>query len=99
MSSEHFLLAPRTKSQTILSFSDELWFFIEFQKCHKQLETWIGKHFVPNPEQELTFRHGTLDKIWLGGLVNPAALITSLKHEKAASCECSIEDVSMIIYL
>jgi hypothetical protein len=51
------------------------------------------------PEQELTFRHGTLDKIWLGGLVNPAALVFSLKHEKAASCECSIEDVSDITFI
>ena len=71
----------------------------EFQRSHKQLETWIGKHFVPSPEQELTFRLGTLDKIWLGGLVNPAALITSLKHEKAASCECSIEDVSLVSHI
>ena len=74
-------------------------FFIEFQRCHEQLETWIGKHYVPSPEQELTFRLGTLDKIWLGGLVNPAALITSLKHEKAASCECSIEDVCICNFM
>jgi hypothetical protein len=73
-------------------------FFVEFQRCHTQLETWIGKRYVPNPDQELSFRRGTLNQIWLGGLVDPAALVASLKHEKAASCECSIEDVSVITF-
>lgn len=71
--------------------------FVEFQRCHKQLENWIGQHYAPNPEQELMFKHGALDRIWLGGLVNPAALMTSLKHEKASSCECSIENVSLLV--
>ena len=86
-------MRQRHKRSSVLC---NLIFFAEFQKCHGQFETWIGKHYVAGQEQELTFRRGTLDKIWLGGLVNPGALLTSLKHEKAASCECSIKDVSVL---
>jgi hypothetical protein len=36
---------------------------------------------------------GTLRKIWLGGLVNPCALFTALRQEKAVICNKYIDEV------
>ena len=41
---------------------------------------------------------GRLEKLWLGGLVNPAAFLMSLKLEKAISCDCPLEKVYIEIY-
>ena len=73
--------------------------FAEFQKCHNQLEKWLQNGYVLNPQHESILCRGRLDKIWLGGLVNPAAILTSLKYEKAISCGWDIEHVCSYIIL
>ena len=50
---------------------------------------------VPNPNSEPLVGRGQLTSVWLGGLANPAALVTSLKHEKAAMVGCRVDEVKL----
>ena len=38
--------------------------------------------------------HERLETIWLGGLVNPRALFTALRQEKAVLANCLIDEVN-----
>ena len=60
---------------------------------HKQLSDWVRRGIVPNPNSEPLVGRGQLTSVWLGGLANPAALMTSLRHEKAAMIGCTVDEV------
>ena len=53
---------------------------------------------VPNPNSEPLIGRGQLTSVWLGGLANPVALITSLKHEKAAMVGCRVDEVKLYFF-
>ena len=53
---------------------------------------------VPNPNSEPLVGRGQLTSVWLGGLANPAALVTSLKHEKAAMVGCRVDEVKLYLF-
>jgi hypothetical protein len=46
-------------------------------------------------DENPTIAAGRLSKIWLGGLVNPQALLTALKQEKAILTNNRVDDVSI----
>ncbi|KAL8618506.1 hypothetical protein ACOMHN_000651 [Nucella lapillus] len=57
-------------------------------KRHKQLHGWVKRRMVPTFDStgrlmEQSIGRGRLTSVWLGGLVNPQALLTSLQQEKA----------------
>ena len=53
---------------------------------------------VPNPNSEPLVGRGQLTSVWLGGLANPAAVVTSLKHEKAAMVGCRVDEVKLYLF-
>ncbi|XP_066025345.1 uncharacterized protein [Pocillopora verrucosa] len=67
----------------------------DFNRRHKQLNEWVRRGVVPNPNSEPLVGRGQLTSVWLGGLANPAALVTSLKHEKAAMVGCRVDEVEL----
>ncbi|KAK3108743.1 hypothetical protein FSP39_014630 [Pinctada imbricata] len=68
------------------------------KKRYDQLNMWVKKSMVP------TFKNGVIDnsniaagrlnKVWLGGLVNPQGLLVAFQQEKAIISNCSIHDVT-----
>ncbi|XP_071959570.1 uncharacterized protein [Antedon mediterranea] len=52
-------------------------------KRHGQLKSWVKEGKVPTRSRNIEFPHGHLMSVWMGGLVNPMAVITALCHEKA----------------
>ena len=61
------------------------------------MKKWIKNGLVPRQGAsmdpgEIVFR-GKLRSIWLGGLYNPAALLTALKHEKAILSDTTYDQV------
>ena len=67
----------------------------DFSRRHKQLSDWVRRRIVPNPNSEPLIGRGQLTSVWLGGLANPGALMTSLRHEKAAMVGCSVDEVGL----
>lgn len=63
----------------------------DLSQRHKQLSDWVRRGIVPNPNSEPLVGRGQLTSVWLGGLANPGALMTSLRHEKAAMFGCAVE--------
>lgn len=66
---------------------------------YNQLHTFVKCGMVPTfvdgvMGENPVIGHGRLNKLWLGGLVNPEALLTAIKQEKAVVTGCSIDDVS-----
>lgn len=43
-----------------------------------------------------TIAAGHLGKVWLGGLVNPQALLVAIRQEKAIVAQCSMSEVKII---
>ncbi|XP_062610301.1 uncharacterized protein LOC134272083 isoform X2 [Saccostrea cucullata] len=70
----------------------------DLKKRYKQLHTWVKHSMVPvfkdgileNP----TIAAGRLGKVWLGGLVNPQALLVAIRQEKAIVAHCSMSEIS-----
>ncbi|XP_033103095.1 dynein heavy chain 9, axonemal-like [Anneissia japonica] len=52
-------------------------------KRHGQLKSWVKEGKVPTRSRGTTYPHGHLVSVWMGGLVNPTAVITALRHEMA----------------
>ena len=73
-------------------------FQTDFNRRHKQLNEWVRRGVVPNPNSEPLVGRGQLTSVWLGGLANPAALVTSLKHEKAAMVGCRVDEVKLYLF-
>lgn len=72
------------------------------QKRYDQLQSFVKCGMVPtftdgvlgeNP----VIGHGRLTKIWMGGLVNPGALLASIRQEKAIVSMCNIDDVRFFL--
>ena len=74
------------------------------QKKYDQLYSWVKCGMVPTYqdgqfiEENPVISRGRLSNVWLGGLVNPQALLTALRQEKAVVSKCHLSDVSMRIY-
>ncbi|XP_056010102.1 uncharacterized protein LOC125667097 [Ostrea edulis] len=70
----------------------------DLKKRHNQLHNWVKHSMVPvfkngileNP----TIAAGRLGKVWLGGLVNPQALLVAIRQEKAIVAQCSMAETS-----
>lgn len=45
-----------------------------------------------------TAARGKLTSVWLGGLVNPQALLTVIRREKASLAKVNLEDVCFQIF-
>lgn len=61
------------------------------------MKRWIKSGLVPKQNSSLepadmVFR-GKLKTVWLGGLYNPSALLTALKHEKAILANTTYDQV------
>ena len=75
------------------------------QKKYDQLYSWVKCGMVPTYqdgqfiEENPVISRGRLSNVWLGGLVNPQALLTALRQEKAVVSKCHLSDVSMRIHL
>ena len=67
--------------------------FPDLNRRHRQLNEWVRRGIVPHPSSEPLVARGQLSSVWLGGLANPGALMTSLKHEKAAMLGCAVDEV------
>ena len=72
---------------------------LDLIKRHAQMMDWIKHGMVPvyksghrTPES-----HGQLRKIWTGGLVNPRALFTALRQEKAVLEGWKIDQVNLVL--
>lgn len=71
--------------------------FVDLKKRHNQLHNWVKHSMVPvfkngileNP----TIAAGRLGQVWLGGLVNPQALLVAIRQEKAIVAQCSMAEV------
>ena len=74
------------------------------QKKYDQLYSWVKCGMVPTYqdgqfiEENPVISRGRLSNVWLGGLVNPQALLTALRQEKAVVSKCHLSDVSMRIH-
>ncbi|XP_052060514.1 uncharacterized protein LOC127700861 isoform X4 [Mytilus californianus] len=68
------------------------------KKRHKQLYDFVRHGMIPtykdDGDDNPIIASGRLTKIWLGGLVNPQALLTSLKQEKAIVTNTRVDDMS-----
>jgi len=53
----------------------------------------IQEGVVPKVSSDPVLGKNRIKSIWLGGLAYPGAIITSLKHEKAAVSDCSVNEV------
>ena len=74
------------------------------QKKYDQLYSWVKCGMVPTYqdgqfiEENPVISRGRLSNVWLGGLVNPQALLTALRQEKAVVSKCHLSDVSMRVH-
>lgn len=71
----------------------------DMKKRYDQLKGFVRCGMVPTFNDGIigenpVIGHGRLTSVWLAGLVNPEALLTALKQEKAVVSQCSIDDVS-----
>ena len=71
---------------------------------HKQLHGWVKRGMVPTFDhngqmKEQAIARGRLTSVWLGGLVNPQALLTAMQQEKAVLVNKSIDEVSVCVYV
>ena len=69
--------------------------FLDFKKRHRQMAGWVKQRMIPvfqdgrcTPES-----HGVLRSVWLGGLVNPTALLMAMRQEKAVLAGCMVDQV------
>ena len=67
--------------------------FADLTRSHHQLLTWIKQGLGPKPNAEPILGKGNLETIWLGGVMNPGALVSALRHERAASEGCALDQV------
>ena len=77
--------------------------FQDLNKRHGQLNRWVRRGMVPTfnlrnsgrlgQSQPSTIARGQLTSVWLGGLVNPGALLTALRQERAILARADLEDV------
>ncbi|XP_078672103.1 uncharacterized protein LOC144911712 isoform X1 [Branchiostoma floridae x Branchiostoma belcheri] len=83
----------RPSSHTILSWLEDL------QERYKQLHDWVKRGIVSRepdrPTSQPQLSHGQLTSVWLGGLVNPAALFTALRQEKAVQLEVPVSKITL----
>eukprot|EP00105_Crassostrea_gigas_P044993 XP_019929141.1 PREDICTED: dynein beta chain, ciliary isoform X4 [Crassostrea gigas] len=81
---------PSTHS--LVSWLDDL------KKRHDQLHNWVKHNMVPifknGTLENPTIAAGHLGKVWLGGLVNPQALLVAIRQEKAIVAQCSMSEIS-----
>ena len=59
------------------------------------MHNWVKRKMVPvfDPNKGSPVCQGMVRSLWLGGLVNPKALFTALKQEKAVISNCLIDQV------
>ncbi|XP_076457719.1 uncharacterized protein LOC143291635 isoform X3 [Babylonia areolata] len=87
---------PNTQpcTHSLLSWLDDL------AQRHKQLHAWVKRRMVPTFDDrgrmvEQSIGRGRLTSVWLGGLVNPQALITALRQEKAVLVNKSVDQITL----
>nr|XP_022320176.1 dynein beta chain, flagellar outer arm-like isoform X6 [Crassostrea virginica] len=70
----------------------------DLKKRHNQLHNWVKHSMVPvfknGTLENPTIAAGRLGKVWLGGLVNPQALLVAIRQEKAIIAQCSMSEIS-----
>ncbi|KAK6172547.1 hypothetical protein SNE40_016179 [Patella caerulea] len=70
----------------------------DLRKRHQQLHGWVKRGMVPTYKDGVLVENpaiarGQLVSVWLGGLVNPQALLTALRQEKAIISKKSVQQV------
>ncbi|KAH9514966.1 hypothetical protein Btru_021541 [Bulinus truncatus] len=85
---------PNTQpcTHSLTSWLDDL------TKRYQQLNRWVRRSMVPTftngqVTENYTVARGHLTTLWLGGLVNPQALLTAFRQEKAILSGASVDDV------
>ena len=66
------------------------------------MHVWVKQGMVPifRDGHETPVSHGSLRSVWLGGLVNPGALFTALRQEKAVLTNTLVDEVKfLMIYI
>ena len=73
--------------------------FSDMKKRHGQMKLWVKQRMVPvfDGSKEVHESHGMLRSVWLGGMVNPQALFTALKHEKAVLAKVEYNEVRTVL--
>lgn len=77
--------------------------FTDLKMRHKQMSDWIRQRMIPIYKkddrdiyaQTAPISYGSLRQLWLGGLVNPCALFTALRQEKAVISNKFIDEVRL----
>ena len=71
---------------------------VDLKKRHRQFAGWIKAKMIPvfNNGSSTPISHGHLSSMWPGGLVNPGAVFTSLRQEKAVTSNCQMDQVSTV---
>ncbi|XP_033641711.1 dynein beta chain, flagellar outer arm-like [Asterias rubens] len=67
-------------------------------KRYSQLRAWVKEGKVPNSSQDPdrpSPPKGSLMSVWMGGLANPTAVFTALRHEKSALEGCMMSQIGI----
>lgn len=72
--------------------------FSDLVQRYNQLHVWVKRRMVPTFDEngELASQciaRGRLTSVWLGGLVNPQALLTAMQQEKAVLARTTVDQV------
>ncbi|CAH1797693.1 unnamed protein product [Owenia fusiformis] len=71
----------------------------DMKKRYQQLREWVKLGMVPTFTEDHMMSQiaprGHLESLWIGGLVNPQALFTALRQEKAVVSGTTIDQVSL----
>jgi len=78
--------------------------FPDLKKSYDQLHMWVKHGMVPTFKDDSLEREnndpviaqGSLSTVWMGGLVNPTALLTALRQEKAIISHCGMDEVTIL---
>ncbi|XP_023931015.1 dynein beta chain, ciliary-like [Lingula anatina] len=72
----------------------------DLRKHYSQLNSWVKSGMVPTYDKEGNVSNsgiarGSLNVLWLGGLVKPQALFTALRQEKAVVMETTMDEIAL----
>ena len=65
-------------------------------KRRQQLNEFLRKGLIPKPTAEPISSHGILERVNLGLFVNPGAILTAYRHEKAIHEGVSLDEVGLL---
>ncbi|KAI0238224.1 Dynein alpha chain, flagellar outer arm, partial [Lamellibrachia satsuma] len=69
----------------------------DLRQRYEQMSGWLKQRMVPifHVAHNPPVTYGQLKRVWLGGLVNPEALLTAIMHEAAMVCGCLVDQMAV----